>query len=375
MDTASSPTTLPLTAPVGALMRPTTSVAPEDSLYRAASELRRNGGDHLPVARDGVLKGVVTEASLAQALAEGAEMTAPATTAAVTASSIAPYASGAEALRRLAEEGLNCLVVVDDHGTVLGLVSATDLMPRRRVLPRPAMVGGMATPFGVYLTNGAVKGGASGYALMATGALMFVLLTGANILTTFAMPAFLSLGVPPDWGILVQSALVPFVFLIAMRMVPLSGTHAAEHQVVHALERGEDLVPDVVRRMPRVHPRCGTNIAAGATIFLTLFYAEWLPSGEVRLMVAFFATMLFWRRLGAFLQEFVTTRPATDKQLQSGIKAAQQLLDHYAKSRVSTPSIPQRLWNSGVLHVMAGSLAMWGFLQLLANQLNLPMLR
>lgn len=337
-------------------------VAPEDSLNRAASELRRNGCDILPVALDGLLKGVVTEATLALALAEGEDMNAPASIAAVTASTIAPYASGAEALRRLAEEKLPALVVVDDKGQVMGLISASDLAPRRRVMPRPAMIGGMATPFGVYLTNGAVKGGAGGWALVATGALMFVLLYGAVFLVEYAMPAIMSLimtmGLPADWGTMVQGALGPLLFLLMMRMVPLSGIHGAEHQVVHALERGEELVPEVVRRMPRVHPRCGTNLAAGATIFMTISFSEWTADENVRVMVGLFATLLLWRKVGSFLQEFVTTRPATDKQVASGIRAATQLLDNYAKAKVATPTIPHRLWNSGVLHVLAGSTLM-----------------
>lgn len=343
-------------------MRPTSMVAPEDSLHRAASELRRNGGDLLPLGVEGVLKGVVTEASLAMALAEGEDMNAPATRAAVTASTIAPYASGAEALRKLAQEQIPTLVVVDDKGQVMGLISASDLAPRRRVLPRPAMVGGMATPFGVYLTNGSVKGGAGGWALVATGALMFVLLYGAVFLVQYAMPAVMSLGmslgVPADWGASVQGALGPMLFLLMMRLVPLSGIHAAEHQVVHALERGEDLVPEVVRRMPRVHPRCGTNLAAGATIFMSIAFTEWIGDENIRVIVALFATLLLWRKVGSFLQEFVTTRPASDKQVDSGIKAAKQLLENYSRARVATPTIPQRLWNSGVLHVLAGSTVM-----------------
>lgn len=337
-------------------------VAPEDSLNRAASELRRNGCDILPVALEGTFKGVVTEATLALALAEGADMNAPASSAAVTATTIAPYASGAEALRRLADEGLPALVVVDDKGQVMGLISASDLAPRRRVLPRPSMVGGMATPFGVYLTNGAVKGGAGGWALVATGALMFVLLYGAVFLVQYAMPAIMSLvmalGLPANWGDGLQGALGPMLFLLMMRMVPLSGIHGAEHQVVHALERGEELVPDVVRRMPRVHPRCGTNLAAGATIFMSIAFSEWTADENIRVIVALFATMLLWRKVGSLLQEFVTTRPATDKQVQSGITAATQLLENYAKAKIATPSVPQRLWNSGVLHVLAGSTAM-----------------
>ena len=353
-------------------MRPTNAVAPEDSLIRAGAELRRNGGDVLPVTSDGLLHGVVTEASLARTIADGIDLNESATHAMVPAAKIAPYASGAEALRRLAEEAVSGLVVVDDFDRVVGLVSATDLLPRKRVLPRPSMVGGMATPFGVYLTNGVVSGGAGGFALVCTGMIMFLMLFGATTLVSFALPALLTVGVPPSWGNFLNSALGPALFLLGMRLVPLSGTHAAEHQVVHAIERGEDLVPDVVRRMPRVHPRCGTNLAAAATIFLGIAFTPWIAFEEVRVMVAFLVTMMVWRPLGSWLQAWVTTRPANDRQLASGIRAGRELLEAYARSRVAAPSIPQRLWSSGVLHVMAGSALMMGIVALVAWIFNLP---
>jgi hypothetical protein len=353
-------------------MRPTQTVAPEDSLQRATLELRRNGGDLLPVAIDGALVGILTENSLAVAFAHGSDLRDPVSEAMRPAATVAPYASGAEALRKLTEPEVSALVVVDDHRQVLGVVAATDLVPRRRVLPRPAMVGGMATPFGVYLTNGVVSGGAGGLALVCTGAVMFFLLFAAQILVQYAMPAIVSLGLPPAWGDWAQSATTPVLFLVAMRIIPLSGTHAAEHQVVHAIERGEDLLPDVVRRMPRVHPRCGTNLAAAATIFLSIFLTEWIPYTEVRLLVAFFVTVTLWRRVGALLQEFVTTRPATDRQLASGIKAGTELLDRFARSRVTSPSAFQRIWNSGILHVVMGSSIMAGLVYLVGQVLNLP---
>jgi uncharacterized protein YqhQ len=35
--------------------------------------------------------------------------------------------------------------------------------------------------------------------------------------------------------------------------------HGAEHMTIHALEHGDPLVPDAVRRYPTAHPRCGTE--------------------------------------------------------------------------------------------------------------------
>src|SRR5439155_15187736 len=35
--------------------------------------------------------------------------------------------------------------------------------------------------------------------------------------------------------------------------------HGAEHMTIHALEHGDPLTPDAVRRYPTAHPRCGTE--------------------------------------------------------------------------------------------------------------------
>jgi uncharacterized protein YqhQ len=163
------------------------------------------------------------------------------------------------------------------------------------------------------------------------------------------------------------------VFLGLMRAVPLSGIHGAEHQVVHAIEREEELQPDVIRRMPRVHPRCGTNIAVGATMFLGLADWAWTPVLEYRLIVAAIVTAFLWRRIGSILQQFVTTKRPSDKQLESGIKAAKMLLDRYAKAHSAFPSVPQRIWNSGMLQVMSGALLVFLLLEGLGRLIHVDL--
>lgn len=182
--------------------------------------------------------------------------------------------------------------------------------------------------------------------------------------------------VPSGWGRLLET--LPIVSLILLfRLSPLAGYHAAEHQVVHALERDEPLIPDVVSRMPRVHPRCGTNLGVAisifSSVFLFFFRCQWLPSEEERASVATLlaavATLFLWRPLGSFAQQYITTKPATVEQIQSGIDAANELLDRFstAEHRQATPW--SRLRSSGVLHVMAGALLAY----LLASLLALPL--
>src|SRR5205085_6083325 len=118
------------------------------------------------------------------------------------------------------------------------------------------------------------------------------------------------------------------IFLLLIRAMPLAQYHAAEHQAVHAMERGEPLLAEVVRRMPRVHPRCGTNIMAAALMFTAGFHsflilgAGWLGTTDCALLAAVIALMT-WRRVGGFLQYYFTTRPAGPKHIATGVAGAQ----------------------------------------------------
>jgi uncharacterized protein YqhQ len=49
--------------------------------------------------------------------------------------------------------------------------------------------------------------------------------------------------------------------------------HGAEHQVVHAYERGLDLTEENLREMPTAHPRCGTSFLALIVVISILLFA------------------------------------------------------------------------------------------------------
>jgi hypothetical protein len=144
-----------------------------------------------------------------------------------------------------------------------------------------------------------------------------------------------------------------------MRLLPLAGYHAAEHQAVHAIERGEPLRPEILRRMPRVHPRCGTNIMAGALIFTVVSQALTalrigLGSSDSAVLGAIVA-LFTWRSLGAFLQQYFTTRPATDRQLASGIAAARDLERKFTGAIPRRPTLIRRLWCMGMPQMVVGT--------------------
>jgi hypothetical protein len=338
-------------------MRGTLTVEAVDSLVRAAKIFRENGATVLPVV-DGAqrLQGILTNASLARALAEASEATDAVANYVEPAETIAPYHTAAEALRQ-SEDG-RTRVVIDDAGRVVGLVSAVDLWPRRRVLPRPSTVGGMATPFGVYLTTGSVSAGAPWWALMATGASMFAMMSAGLAVSDGLSKVWPK--TPNSVWLLVTAV----VFFVLMRIAPLSGTHGAEHQVVHAIEREEPLTADVVRRMPLVHPRCGTNLIVGLAIFLTLQnMKELVPYGGT--VVALLVAMVFAMPLGSLAQRYITTRQPSEKQLAGAIRAGEELLHRNAEAAYSTAKPFRRIWSMGLLQVMAGAYLMIGLLWLI----------
>lgn len=364
----------PLNQPVAALMRHAEWVGPNDSVARAAWIMRESSTGAVPVVEDGRLVGLVTDRSLARALEEGlGNLSSVSSIVEKGSPSIPGFATGAEALRRFADINGSELVVVDAEGRYLGLLSPSDLFPRAELPPVLPTIGGMATPFGVYLTAGGARGGAGHLALVSTGMALFALLLVASVagswLADRAVASF-GLGQYHAWLLNIFSM---GIFLLGMRTIPLSGTHAAEHKIVHALENGEPLELEVVRRMPRVHPRCGTNIAVAVSLFIALASWKWIDIEQIRLVVALIVTVFVWRPIGHFAQYYITTKRPTDKQLMNGIEAGRELIRNVQGRRRARTSISQRIVASGMLHVMAGSLLMYGFALLVATLLRVDL--
>jgi uncharacterized protein YqhQ len=134
---------------------------------------------------------------------------------------------------------------------------------------------------------------------------------------------------------------------------------------VHAIERGEPLEPEFVRRMPRVHPRCGTNIAAGALVFLTLANLNLGVYRDVTLLLALVTTLLVWRPIGNLLQALFTTRPPSERQLRNGIEAGKQLLHRYQMQGYRPLTLRERIWNMGILQIATGMMVVWWTLDML----------
>jgi len=339
----------------------------------------------LPVTTLGELHGVLAQADLMPILRNGdpavreAELQRPVAElmrqpVAILRSSMSLEEAGCV----FAESGQSMLPVLDDRDYYLGAVSANDLLVPELPAPRPARIGGMATPFGVYLTDGTVQAGVGNYALIATGVMMSILMGlayGAIWCLTNLVERLVHHSVDitlimaddhpvvnhnPWLGLasIGASLLLYGLFMGFMRLTRLAGYHAAEHQTVHAIERFELLTAGIVSRMPRAHPRCGTNLMAAVLVFMTLQQAlRYIPElggvTEAPILSAI-ATLFLWRPIGTFLQERFTTRPADERELESGIAAGNALLVKYLEERPIRPSLARRIWCSGMLQVMMG---------------------
>lgn len=217
--------------------------------------------------------------------------------------------------------------------------------------PLPVRVGGFATPFGVFLTTGSYRGGAGDVALMATGA-GFAACNFLIIILVDHLPSISGVTLPP--GAHDVAALLGFFLLI--RVSPVAGYHAAEHQTVHAIEQRLPRTLDCVRHQPRAHPRCGTNLFAfllvlQAVVAMAAGLAEWdLP---LVLTLALGIAIPTHKSLGFVVQQLVTTKPAQTWQLQSAMGAAETLI---AAWRTGGPvSRWRRLWRSGLPQVFLGA--------------------
>jgi len=257
------------------LVRSTPTLHPDDSLSRALHQLRLSPAHALPVVSDGQLLGVLAEVDLLEALhrsggslASGLDAlpVAAAMTREVTTGST--QSSIASAWETMATGRIKLLPILDTAGRFAGVVSRNDLLAALNRDLRPRTVGGLATPLGVYLTTGDHRAGAGDLGLFLTGVVMALChLVVVNVLEGFAITQGMAL---PAWPTAIAEFLL---YLFLLRLTPLAGFHAAEHQVVHSIERGEPLVMRNVMRQPREHPRCGTNLVAlifGAQLLLPI---------------------------------------------------------------------------------------------------------
>ncbi len=248
--------------------------------------------------------------------------------------------------------------------------------PRRLILPwlrhiptRAPRISGMATPGGVYLSNGAVYSGSRlglslSILMLAMSLLVAYLLTVVVVwaiddavpvpLLAIRLSASLSGEAlyEPVWRTLIEMMQFLFFFAI-LRLSPVSGYHAAEHMTVHAIEAGCELTEENVRQMPRTHSRCGSNILGWLLPLLILVPTTRYYPWYIVVPAALAAGWLCRRLLGSVVQRLFTTRSPSPKQLRAGLEAGRALLRKYAAAMGTRVSRFQAARNRGLLHIAA----------------------
>jgi hypothetical protein len=98
---------------------------------------------------------------------------------------------------------------------------------------------------------------------------------------------------------------------------------------------------------------------AGAMIFTLV--SQGLPALQIGLgssdsaVLGALCTLFTWRSFGAFLQQYFTTRPASDRQIASGIKAAEDLQHKFLMTEPRRPTILRRIWCMGMPQIILGT--------------------
>lgn len=340
-----------------------------DTVGKAAELLRSSTVAAAPVIVNGHVVGMVTSAELAAALDGNAEEVRRQPVLSIHPRPVfgmPGYWSAEQGLRHLRREGLDAAPVLDATGRYVGMVAVADLASALCGRLRPRSIGGMATPFGVYLTDGNVRGGVGNWALVSAGVFMGALNLVAMLIVGLIAADVVHTAHAPHWLAGIRQFVndhadvaVLIVFALLFRLTWVAGFHAAEHQTVHAIEAGDDLTPAAVQRHPRVHPRCGTNLVIGLLLIVQLW--KYIDSrsflrdgGELTAIGAVILFVFTWRRLGSAAQHYVTTRPANDVQIRSGIRAGEELLAAYQEKHLQRPSRWLRFWNMGFCQIFAG---------------------
>ena len=130
-----------------------------------------------------------------------------------------------------------------------------------------------------------------------TVALMLTITLAIGIGVFFLLPLFIAAfttgSVEQDWiqhtveGLVRVAIFLAYLALIA-RMPDIRRVfeyHGAEHMTIHALEAGDPLTVDAVRKYPTAHPRCGTEFLV-VVIILSIFAFSLVGRQTIEVMVA-----------------------------------------------------------------------------------------
>ncbi len=234
---------------------------------------------------------------------------------------------------------------------------------------RPPRISGMAMPGGVHLAISIYGTGPSWRLLMAGMAL-------AAVMAVAAIPTYVTgwvieqLTPLPVASVMMQTPVLttPEVFaasdllvnllwllsfLCILWLSPLAGYHAAEHMTVACIERFGEVIPEFVARMPRAHPRCGTNWLAGIIPLLVIGVPLWRVNPLVTVVVGMVG-LYFRHYIGYFLQQYFTTKPPSESQLRAGIEAGRRVMLAWRNASSLRVAPLAAAWHRGFIQVLSG---------------------
>jgi CBS domain-containing protein len=384
---------------ISPLIKQVKTLSPDDTVGKAIVLFQIEDADYLPVVESSRLVGIVSTEKLLKIASEQPnliEITSVNMIMEIPETVLYPHFTIQVARQIFMEKKVNGLAVVSGN-TYIGWLNCNDILGAVTHNPPPPRIGGMATPLGVYLYTTSITAGVGRFALFLTGLLMalslFIIqnisllfsafiyrLTNIQLFKDYTL-VFSNLSVqytslaqytisPQDelFLIIFNSIFTTFLFLVVLRYAPfLSGYHAAEHMSVNAIENGEPLTTKNVAKMSRIHPRCGTNLIAilsfiylGVTLIALTLRTHW---GQTNISFVVIITVwmviaiaMTWKKVGAWIQDRWTTRTPSKKELESGVKAAVELLSTYRMAPIERQSTWDRILMMGIQYVMMGIL-------------------
>ena len=119
--------------------------------------------------------------------------------------------------------------------------------------------------------------------------------------------------------------------------------------------------------MPRVHPRCGTNIMVAASIFIMISNF----GGEIALLFGMMIIIFGWRSIGGWVQQNITTAPPNEHQLKKGIEAGEEVIAKYQDNPAKASRGFERIWNMGFLQTGLGLFAVMAIASIIEPILHL----
>jgi uncharacterized protein YqhQ len=207
-------------------------------------------------------------------------------------------------------------------------------------------------------------------------ALMLVITLGLGIGVFFLLPLFIAsvaaANVQAGWvQHLIEGLVRVGIFLGYLVLVSRTPDirrvfeyHGAEHMTIHALEHGDALTTDNVRRYPTAHPRCGTEFLVVVIILSILLFsligrqdAAIMVGSRIALIPVIAAIGYELLRLGArfrsnpivkaimapgILVQMITTKQPSDDQIEVAIVSMEQALVADGEAVPTGSELPER---------------------------------